>query len=38
MRRRNISGRKHGKRFSKARRSRRAINEPSMVMRGGIRL
>lgn len=38
MRRRNISGKRHGRRFNKLRNRRRAINEPSSFMRGGIRL
>lgn len=38
MRRRNISGKRHGQSFAKARRKTRAINSPSFIMRGGIRL
>jgi len=38
MKRRNISGRKHARKFTKSRRSSKAINSPSFVMRGGIRL
>jgi len=38
MARRNISSRRHGKKFARARRRTRAINTPSHVMRGGIRL
>jgi len=38
MKRRHMSGRKHGKRFNRARNRTRAINSPTFVMRGGIRL
>jgi len=38
MRRRKLSGRKHGRRFQRARNKTRAINSPAFVMRGGIRL
>lgn len=38
MRRRHMSARKHGKKFNHARRNTRAINSPTFVMRGGIRL
>lgn len=38
MRRRNISGKRHGRKFQKIRSRRKAINEPSHFMRGGIRL
>lgn len=38
MARRNISARKHGRKFNKAKRRSRAINTPSHVMRGGFRL
>lgn len=38
MARRNISYRKHKKRFNRAQRNKRAINTPLVVPRGGIRL
>lgn len=38
MRRKRMSGRSHGRKFTKARRRTKAINSPGMVMRGGIRL
>lgn len=38
MRRRNISGKKHGRKFNNARKRTRKINSPAFVMRGGIRL
>lgn len=38
MARRKISGRRHGKKFGRARNRTRAINTPNHVMRGGIRL
>lgn len=38
MARRHISGRKHGKKFGRAKRHTKAINNPSHVMRGGFRL
>lgn len=38
MKRRHISGRRHGKKFQRARNRTRAINSPAFVMRGGIRL
>lgn len=38
MKRRKISPRKHSKSFQKKRNRMKAINNPSMVMRGGIRL
>jgi len=38
MARRNMSARKHGKKFQKGRNKSRAINSPGTVMRGGIRL
>lgn len=38
MARRNISARKHGKKFARARSKTRIINSPRVVMRGGIRL
>lgn len=38
MRRRNISGNKHGRKFQKARNKHKRINEGGSFMRGGIRL
>lgn len=38
MARRNMSGRKHGRKFAKARNKYRAVNSPGTVMRGGFRL
>jgi len=38
MARRNISGRKHGKKFARARRKTKAVNSPQHIMRGGFRL
>lgn len=38
MARRNISGKKHARKFSKARRKSRSINSPQVIMRGGFRL
>jgi len=38
MARRNISYRKHKRKFSNASRNKRAINTPLVVPRGGIRL
>lgn len=38
MKRRSMSGKKHGRRFNKARNRTRSINSPNHVMRGGIRL
>lgn len=38
MARRNISFRKHAKRFQRTRRTMKAINQPRVVPRGGIRL
>jgi len=38
MARRNISGKKHARKFQRARNKGRAINSPGTVMRGGIRL
>lgn len=38
MARRNMSARKHGRKFGRARNKTRRINTPSHVMRGGIRL
>lgn len=38
MKRRNMSPRKHARRFTKARRQTKAINSPAFIMRGGIRL
>lgn len=37
-RRMKMGARRYGKKFAKARRKTRAINSPSFVMRGGIRL
>lgn len=36
--RRNISGRKHAKKFNRTNKKHRAINSPGFSMRGGIRL
>jgi len=36
--RRNISGKRHSRKFNKARRKTRAINSPQHIMRGGFRL
>jgi len=38
MKRRHISGKRHGRSFNKKRNRTRAINSPAFVMRGGIRL
>jgi hypothetical protein len=38
MKRRPLSGKRHGRKFAKIARRTRAINSPSHVMRGGIRL
>ena len=38
MARRNISPRKHARKFSKASKRRKAINSPNTMMRGGRRL
>lgn len=38
MRRQRLSGRKHGRKFQRARNRTKAINSPAFVMRGGIRL
>lgn len=38
MKRRPISGHKHAKKFTTVRGKQRAINAPTFVMRGGIRL
>lgn len=38
MARRNMSGRKHAKKFGRARRTTKAINQPKRVSRGGIQL
>lgn len=38
MRRSKLSGRRHGRKFQRARNKTRAINSPAFVMRGGIRL
>lgn len=38
MRRNKIGGRRHARSFQKKRNKTRAINSPTMVMRGGIRL
>lgn len=37
-RRKNISARKHARKFAKARKTTKVINSPRVVMRGGIRL
>jgi len=37
MRRRNISGKRHGRKFGKLRNKTRRINEGAQVMRGGFR-
>lgn len=38
MKRRHMSGKKHGRKFNKMRNKHKAINSPAFVMRGGIRL
>jgi len=38
VKRRGMSGRKHGRKFNKSRNRQKAINSPAFVMRGGIRL
>lgn len=38
MRRRNVSGRKYAKNFTRKRKRTRAINSGATVLRGGIRL
>lgn len=38
MARKRMNARTHGKKFGKARKRTRAINSPTFVMRGGIRL
>lgn len=38
MRRRNISAKKHARKFNKARSTTRAVNNPSNYLRGGRRL
>lgn len=38
MARRNMSYRKHAKKFSRTRRHVKAINNPQHIMRGGFRL
>jgi len=38
MARRNISAKRHGRKFNKAKNKTRKINTPNHVMRGGIRL
>lgn len=34
----NMSGKKHARKFTKARKRTRAINSPQKIMRGGFRL
>lgn len=38
MRRRQLNGKTHRRKFQRARNKTRAINSPTFVMRGGIRL
>lgn len=38
MKRYPLSGKKHARKFGKARARHKAINSPAFVMRGGIRL
>lgn len=38
MKRRHMGGKRHGRKFNKARNRGKAINSPAFVMRGGIRL
>lgn len=38
MRRKPMSGRHHARKFNRARRKTRAINNPRQIMRGGFRL
>jgi len=38
MRRKNISYKKHARKFNSARRNYKAVNSPQQIMRGGFRL